>query len=106
MGYRFRAKANRNLGGYFGAIQWKDDGKKAQGRNGNKAAELYVNKELGRAGEYTRSEIHNKIDSLTKKGGYSINSTKRREKQERKSTMATLTLTFRLLLQLGPTLKS
>ena len=28
----------------------------------------YVNKELGRAGEYTRSEVHNKIDSLTKKG--------------------------------------
>ena len=47
-------------------IQWKDDDKKAQGRNGNKAAELYVNKELGRAGEYTRSEIHNKIDSLTR----------------------------------------
>lgn len=105
MGYRFRAKANRNFGRYFGATQWKDD-KKAQGRNGNKAAELYVNKELGRAGEYTRSEIHNKIDSLTKKGGYSTNSTKRREKRERKSTTATLILTFRLPLQLGPTLKS
>ena len=51
MGYRFRAKANRNLGGYFGAIQWKDDDKKAQGRNGDKAAErLSVNKELGGAG--------------------------------------------------------
>ena len=58
----------------------------------------YVNKELGRAGEYTRSEVHNKIDSLTKKGGYSTNSTKRREKRERKLTTTTLTLTLRLPL--------
>ena len=28
----------------------------------------YVNKDLGRAGEYARTGVHNKIDSLTKKG--------------------------------------
>ena len=28
----------------------------------------YVNKDLGRVGEYARIEVHNKIDSLMKKG--------------------------------------
>ena len=28
----------------------------------------YVNKDLGRAGKYARTEVHNKIDSLMRKG--------------------------------------
>ena len=43
----------------------------------------YVNKDLGRSGENARTEVYNKIDSLTKKGGYSTDSIKRREKRER-----------------------
>ena len=41
-----------------------------------------MNKDLGRVGEYARTKVHNKTDSLTTKEGYSTY-TQHQEKGER-----------------------
>jgi hypothetical protein len=69
---RWDTEAERKLIEIWAEILEKYDGKMMTRKNkeemATKKLNVYVNTELSRAVDYTTTEVHNKIDSLTKKG--------------------------------------